>query len=206
MYPLMEDIWGHIWKRTVEKSQTNATNATMPPLVQTIWGNIWKHTVGKSQTNATSVTLHHLGQAIWEHIWKRTVEKGQTNVWLYLVWPKFFEETYKEAQISGERRKFTICHQKQTIWVLVLGTFSNFAVELVAVWRLKPFLYLYCRAQRKQIQESIWFDLVCYGGLNRKNQKKVESGSLMLKSYFYSILCQTYLDLDFQQIRYIASD
>ena len=96
------------------------------------------------------------------------------------------------VQISGERRKFTICHQKQTIWVLVLGTFSNFAVELVAVWRLKPFLY--CRAQRKQIQESIWFDLVCYGGLNRKNQKKSGKWKFNVEILF---LCQNYLDLDF---------
>ena len=32
---------GNIWKRTVEKSQTNATSVIMHPLVQAIWGNIW---------------------------------------------------------------------------------------------------------------------------------------------------------------------
>ena len=38
-------ISGDIWKRTVEKSQTNATNVTMYSLGQAIWGLVWKHTV-----------------------------------------------------------------------------------------------------------------------------------------------------------------
>ena len=33
-------IWGHIWKCTVEKSQTNATNVTIPHLRQAISGHI----------------------------------------------------------------------------------------------------------------------------------------------------------------------
>ena len=75
----MLTIWGHIWKRTVEKRPTNATNVIMPLLRQAIWGDIWKHTVEKSQTNAPNVTLHPLRQSIWGHIWKHTVEKSQTN-------------------------------------------------------------------------------------------------------------------------------
>ena len=46
--------------------QTNATNMTMPLLMQAIWGHIWKRTVEKSQTNAVSVIMHVLGQAIWD--------------------------------------------------------------------------------------------------------------------------------------------
>ena len=42
MHPLRQTIWGHIWKHTVEKGQTNATSAA-------IWGHIWKHTVVKNQ-------------------------------------------------------------------------------------------------------------------------------------------------------------
>ena len=42
----------------MRKSQTNATNATMPPLRQANLGDIQLHTVEKSQTNATSVTMH----------------------------------------------------------------------------------------------------------------------------------------------------
>ena len=76
---LKQAIWGDIWKRTVEKSQTNATNVTLHPLRQAIWGDIWKHTVEKSPTNATNVTLHPLAQKIWRHIWKHTLEKSPTN-------------------------------------------------------------------------------------------------------------------------------
>ena len=37
----------NIFKRTVEKSQTNATNVTLPLLGQTFWRHIRKHTVEK---------------------------------------------------------------------------------------------------------------------------------------------------------------
>ena len=76
---VMQAIWGYIWKCTVEKSQTNATNVTMHRLIQALWGDIWKHTVEKSQINATNVTMHPLMQAIWGYIRKCTVEKSQTN-------------------------------------------------------------------------------------------------------------------------------
>ena len=52
----------------------------MPLFKQSIWRNVWKHTVEKSQTNATNETMHPLGQAIWGDIWKDTVEKIQRNV------------------------------------------------------------------------------------------------------------------------------
>ena len=75
LYLLRQAIWGHIWKRTVEKSQINAANVTMHLLMQEVWGHIWKHTVEKSPTNVTSVTLHALIQDLWEGIWKATVEE-----------------------------------------------------------------------------------------------------------------------------------
>ena len=55
MHPQRQAVWGDIWKHTVEKGQTNATNVAMHLLRQAIWGFIWKHTVEKSQTNAISV-------------------------------------------------------------------------------------------------------------------------------------------------------
>ena len=66
--------WGDIWKHTVAKSQTNATNVTLHTLMQVIRGDIWKHTVAKSQRNATNVTMHPLMQALWWHIWKHTIK------------------------------------------------------------------------------------------------------------------------------------
>ena len=66
---LRQAIWGHIWERTVEKSQTNATNVTLHPHGQGIWRDILKSTVEKSQTNAANLTMHPLRQVIWGHIW-----------------------------------------------------------------------------------------------------------------------------------------
>ena len=68
--PLCKRFEDTFWKRTVQWSQTNATNATIPLLKHAIWGHIWKCTVEKSQTNATNVTMHLLRQEIWGHIWK----------------------------------------------------------------------------------------------------------------------------------------
>ena len=73
-----QEIWGHIWKRTLEKSQINATNATMHLLGQAIWGDIWKHTMEKSQTNVPSVSMFPLGQTVWRNNWKCTLVKSQT--------------------------------------------------------------------------------------------------------------------------------
>ena len=77
MHPLRLAIWGNIWKRTVEKSRTNATSVTLPFLRQAIWGDIWKHTVEKSQTSATNVTLPALSKVLWGDIWRGTVKKGE---------------------------------------------------------------------------------------------------------------------------------
>ena len=55
MHAVGQAIWGHIWKRTVEKSQTNATNVTMHPLGHTIWGDIWKYTLEKAKHASSRV-------------------------------------------------------------------------------------------------------------------------------------------------------
>ena len=57
MPAMKQVVWGHICKRTVEKSKKNATNVIMPLLMQALWGDILKRTVQKSQTNATNVTM-----------------------------------------------------------------------------------------------------------------------------------------------------
>ena len=79
MHHLRPAIWRHIWRHTVEKSQTNVTNVIIHPLSQAIWADIWKNTVGKSWTNATSVTTNPLAQVIWADIWKFTVEISLMN-------------------------------------------------------------------------------------------------------------------------------
>ena len=41
-----QPIWGHIWKRTLEKNQTNAASVTLPvlSLTQVLWGDTWRGT------------------------------------------------------------------------------------------------------------------------------------------------------------------
>ena len=75
MHLLMHSLWGYIWKHTLEKNQTNATNVTMPLLIQVIW----KSTVEKNHINATNVSMPLLRHVIWGDIWKYTAEKNQTN-------------------------------------------------------------------------------------------------------------------------------
>ena len=58
-----------------EENQTYATCVILYPIGQEIWGDIWKHTVQKRQTNVTSVIIHPLVHTIWGPIWKHTVEK-----------------------------------------------------------------------------------------------------------------------------------
>ena len=58
------------------KSQTNATNVTMPILGQAIWGHIWKRTVGRSQIIAINATLHPCMQ------WRKV--KQMQPVWICL--------------------------------------------------------------------------------------------------------------------------
>ena len=54
MHPLRQAPWKFIWKHTVEKSQTNATNVTMHLLRQAIWGDLLKYTVENLPKNATN--------------------------------------------------------------------------------------------------------------------------------------------------------
>ena len=100
LHNFRQAIWGHIWKRIAEISQTNAANVTLNHLRQAIWGHIWKRTVEISQTNATNVTLPALLQALYGDIWKHSVEKSQTNatMWLCILCGKQFEEAFGIAQ------------------------------------------------------------------------------------------------------------
>ena len=51
-------------KKHSEENQTSATSVILYPIRQEIWGHIWKHTVEKSYTNVTGVTLPPLGQTL----------------------------------------------------------------------------------------------------------------------------------------------
>ena len=51
-----------------KKSHINATSATLHLLIQAVWGDIWKRTVEKSRTTATNVTLPLIGHTCWGYI------------------------------------------------------------------------------------------------------------------------------------------
>ena len=53
----------------IEKKITNATSVIMLNCVQPFWIDIWGRTVEKSQTNATDLTFHPLRLASWGYIW-----------------------------------------------------------------------------------------------------------------------------------------
>ena len=55
-----------VWRMQVWKiSQINATSATLHLLIKAIWEHIWKRTVEKSQTNATTVTTRWVSPQVW---------------------------------------------------------------------------------------------------------------------------------------------
>ena len=60
LHPLRQAVWGHIWKGTVEKRQTNAGSVFLHPLIQVLWADMWKDILEKSQTNAISVILRYI--------------------------------------------------------------------------------------------------------------------------------------------------
>ena len=54
---LIQALRVNILKSTVEKNETNVTNALLNLFRQAIWGRIWKHTVEINQTNATNINF-----------------------------------------------------------------------------------------------------------------------------------------------------
>ena len=58
----------------MEKNQTNAANVTMNYLGQAIWGDIWKRTLEKSQTNVTNVIVDENGRK--QKKWMKMDEGG----------------------------------------------------------------------------------------------------------------------------------
>ena len=57
-------------------------------LTQALWVNIWKRTVEKNQTNAIDVTIHNLKLAIWGDIvnthWRKVKQKQTMQLWIVL--------------------------------------------------------------------------------------------------------------------------
>ena len=72
----VQTLWGVIWKHTAENLKPKKCNLCDFASSQTgnLRRHIWKRTVDNSQTNASNVNMHLLMQAIWGDIWKRTMQ------------------------------------------------------------------------------------------------------------------------------------
>ena len=83
MHLIGKALWGHIWKHTVEKSLTNATNVTMHPPRQVIWGHIWKHTGERSnkcnQCDFTSSQAGNMCRHLKTHRGEQSNKCNQCN-------------------------------------------------------------------------------------------------------------------------------
>ena len=84
LHPPGQTIWGHIWKHTLEKSQSNATklNGTMPALILVQWGNMWKTQ------------------------WRSVIQ--MQPMWLCVFSCRWFEDTFKKAQ-WGKVKQMCLC-------------------------------------------------------------------------------------------------
>ena len=71
---LIQLCMGRDWKHPEERS-----SVTLLVLIQALRVNILKSTVEKNETNVTNALLNLYRQAIWGRVWKHTVEINQTN-------------------------------------------------------------------------------------------------------------------------------
>ena len=85
---------------------------TLHPFKQAIWRHIWKYTVEKSQTNAACVTLHPLMQALWRHIRKCTEEKSKKMqpVWICIRSSRQFGDTFDNTHWRNKKNKCIQCN------------------------------------------------------------------------------------------------
>ena len=96
LFVLAKTLLGALSNSALGKS---LTNATLCPLKQTIWEHIWKRTVEKSQSNVTTVTLHLQCDSASSHVSNvGTHLKIHTGDKSNSVTSHLFEETFQNAQ------------------------------------------------------------------------------------------------------------
>ena len=77
MHPLMPALWGHIWKPTVKKSQTNAASVIMHPFTHPFEDTF----ENGHRRNATSVIMYPPSQAIWGGVLKHTCDYAPSHAY-----------------------------------------------------------------------------------------------------------------------------
>ena len=86
-------------------------------VIRKCWGIPSRFPTSRLPTKGAILRWGRQFEDTFENTQRRKI-KQMHSVWLCLLWPKFFEETREEAQISVERRKVTICHREQTLWCI----------------------------------------------------------------------------------------
>ena len=79
MHLCTQTVWEDIWKPTLEKSRSNATNATSDQFTQTIWEHIWNSQWGSYDS------AHSTKGALLHPQWKSSVLSDIDDKKLYEV-------------------------------------------------------------------------------------------------------------------------
>ena len=113
----------------------------MHPFGQMNWGDIWKHTVEKSQTKATDVTLHPNGQAVWGHIWKHTAEKSKQFQPMWLCFLTDFAFSWPWQSDCHGHEKATWWHKRMPNAAVGILLCHHVAVDMdycivVIIWSI----------------------------------------------------------------------
>ena len=120
-----DKFWDSIWKHTVVKNQTIATNGTTSLEAGDLRIHL-RNVVENKQIIATSVTMLVHNMAILESIWntQRRKVKQMQPVWFCIYSGRQFEETFEDPQWRKVK-------QMQPVWFCILSgrqfedTFEN---------------------------------------------------------------------------------
>ena len=95
--------WADGLRRHLRKSHTNAASATLFSLLQALGRNILKRTVEKSQTCVTKATLNFLGRSpqICTVCYSVTLTNQENNP---CTWSKFIDNTFSVCTNNNKKR------------------------------------------------------------------------------------------------------
>ena len=109
-----DNFWDSIWKHTVVKNQTIATNGTTSLEAGDLRIHL-RNVVENKQIIATSVTMLVHNMAILESIWntQRRKVKQMQPVWFCMLWSKCIEISFEDPQWRKVK-------QMQPVWLCIL--------------------------------------------------------------------------------------
>ena len=111
MHLLMQGTWGHIWKHTLEKNQTNATNVTCI-LSSKQFKDTSENTQWRKVQQMQSMWLCILAGMPFEDAFEKTQWRKIIQLqpmWLCILYGRPFEEAFENAQ-WGRVKKCNQCN------------------------------------------------------------------------------------------------